>query len=151
MTTTEATTAPLRLRRRGTIRATTTRATMIRAIDGVGCVFSAEEARNPDFPFNLAGSSTSDDGKSLHVAADIYDSSGEERHEGEGVIHSIEIYDLDFENQTLHWRAETPFLGGDDSTFVTVDGKNIHGVGVFDDQTTDEIEELPGTLDLVCP
>ncbi len=123
-------------------------------ITGVGCVFSAEEARNPDFPFNLAGSSESADGEDLYVAADIYDPSGQERLEGEGVSHNIEIYDFNFEDPTVSWSSfddVTGFLGNGTITVITIDGKNIHGEGDFDDGTTDEIEAVPGTMDVSCP
>lgn len=118
-------------------------------ISGVRCVFSAEEAQNPDFPFNLAGSSTSTDGASLYLEASIYDPTGQERHEGDGVIHSISVYDLDFENVTVDWGSESGLLGGE--TVVTVDEKDIHGEGLFDDGTTDAFEAVPGTMDVSCP
>ena len=124
-------------------------------ISGVGCVFSAEEARNPDFPFNLSGFGESSTGARAQLSADIYDPSGEEKHEGEGVSHNISFDDIDdFENQSVSWSSfddVTGFMGNGTTTVITIDGKNIHGEGDFDDGTTDEIEAVPGTLDVICP
>ena len=118
-------------------------------ITGVGCVFSAEEAQNPDFPFNLVGTSESSTGERLQLSAEIYDPTGQERHEGDGVTHQIEIYDFNFESPTLNWSSVNPPVS-DVDTVVTVDGKTIHGEGVFVDQTTDEIVFVPGTMEVTC-
>ena len=114
-------------------------------INGVGCVFSAEEAGNPDFPFNLAGFGESSTGASAQLSADIYDPSGQERLEGDGVTHSISFYDSeDFENPSVNWESI-------EATGITIDGKTIRGEGDFNDGTTDEFEEEPGTMEVSCP
>jgi hypothetical protein len=114
-------------------------------ITGVGCVFSAEEAGNPDFPFNLAGFGESSTGVRAQLSADIYDPSGQERLEGDGVTHSISFYDSeDFENPSVSWESI-------EATGITIDGKRIQGEGAFNDGTTDEFEAVPGTMDVVCP
>lgn len=121
-------------------------------ITGVGCVFSAEEAGNPDFPFNLSGFTESSSGARAQVSADIYDPSGQERTEGEGVSHNISINDIeDFENSSVAWSTVPGILGGGDDATLTVDGKNVHGEGLFDDDTTDGFETEAGTLDVQCP
>ena len=124
-------------------------------ISGVGCVFSAEEARNPAFPFNLSGFGESSTGARAQLSADIYDPSEQERLEGDGVSHNISFDDIDdFENQSVSWSSfddVTGFMGNGTITVITIDGKNIHGEGDFDDGTTDEIEAVPGTLDVICP
>ena len=114
-------------------------------ITGVGCVFSAEEAGNPDFPFNLAGIGESSTGVRTQLSVDIYDPSGQERLEGDGVTHSISFYDSeDFANPSVSWESI-------EATGITIDGKTIHGEGDFDDGTTDEFEEEPGTMEVSCP
>ena len=121
-------------------------------ITGVGCVFSAEEARNPDFPFNLSGFTESSTGARAQVSADIYDPSGEERTEGEGVSHNISIDDIDdFENQSVSWSTVGAIFGDGVETKLTIDGKHVSGVGSFDDGTTDEFEAIDGTLEVDCP
>ena len=124
-------------------------------ISGVGCVFSAEEARNPNFPFNLSGFGESSTGARAQLSADIYDPSGQERHEGEGVTHHISFDDIeDFENPSVSWSSfddVTGFIADGAVTVITIDGKNVHGEGAFDDDTTDDIEAVPGTMDVNCP
>jgi hypothetical protein len=118
----------------------------------VGCVFSAEEAQNPDFPFNLSAFGESSTGARTQLSADIYDPSGQERHEGDGVTHHISLHDIDdFENPSVAWDSVSGALAGGAETVLQVDGKNVHGEGVFDDDTTDEIENVPGTLEVTCP
>lgn len=114
-------------------------------ITGIGCVFSAEEAGSPDFPFNLSGFGESSTGARAQLSADIYDPSGEERTEGEGVSHNISYDDIDdFENPSVSWMSVEATL--------TIDGKSVHGEGTFDDGTTpDEFEMTAGTLDVDCP
>ena len=69
--------------------------------------------------------------------------------------HNISFDDIDdFENQSVSWSSfddVTGFMGNGTITVITIDGKNIHGEGDFDDGTTDEIEAVPGTLDVICP
>ena len=120
-------------------------------ITGVGCVFSAEEAGNPDFPFNLAGFAESEDGARLQLSADIYDPSGEERLEGDGVSHNISLYDVsNLMDPTVDWSDVGGLFGGEE-TVITINGKNISGEGVFDDGNTDEFESVPGTMEITCP
>jgi hypothetical protein len=122
-------------------------------ITGIGCVFSAEEAQNPDFPFNLSGFGESSTGARAQLSADIYDPSGEERLEGEGVTHNISFDDIeDFENPSVSWSSLSGFLLGDaPETKLTIDGKRITGAGTFDDGRTDEFEMIEGTLEVDCP
>jgi hypothetical protein len=118
----------------------------------VGCVFSAEEARNPDFPFNLSAFGESSTGARIQLTADIYDPSGQERHEGAGVSHDISLHDVDdFENPSVAWDSIGGVLAGGAETVLQVDGKSVHGEAVFDDDKTDEIETVPGTLQVMCP
>ena len=124
-------------------------------ISGIGCVFSAEEARNPSFPFNLSGFGESSTGARAQLSADIYDPSGEERHEGEGVSHHITFGDIDdFENPSVSWTSFNDKFGlyADGAmTELEINGKNISGEAIFDDDTTDAIETVPGTLEVSCP
>lgn len=121
-------------------------------ITGIGCVFSAEEAQNPDFPFNLSGFGESSTGARAQLSADIYDPSGEERTEGEGVSHNISFTDIeDFANPSVDWQTVPGALAGGTETKLTIDGKRITGVGAFDDGTTEEFEAIEGTLEVDCP
>jgi hypothetical protein len=118
------------------------------------CAFSAEEAQNPDFPFNLSAFGESATGARTQLTADIYDPSGEERTEGEGVTHSITLNDIeDFENPSVGWSAPASFeLTGSADPFLQIDGKNVSGESTFDDTLTDDvIEEEPGSLEATCP
>jgi len=125
-------------------------------ITGIGCVFSAEDAGNPDFPFNLSGFGESSTGARAQFSADIYDPTGQERHEGEEVSHNVSFDDIeDFANPSVSWESyhqtvRDTVTGGTAMT-ITIDGKTIHGEGTFNDLTTDEFELVPGTMDVQCP
>jgi hypothetical protein len=118
-------------------------------ITGIGCVFSAAEAMNPDFPFNLSGFGMSETGARAQLSADIYDPSGQERTEGDGVTHTISFNDIeDFTNPSVAWSTVNT---ADSTTMLTIDGKDVRGEGVFDDETTDDLENEPGMLEVTCP
>ncbi|MGD8861975.1 MAG: hypothetical protein PVI30_18335 [Myxococcales bacterium] len=118
----------------------------------VGCVFSAEEAGSPDYPFNLSAFGESPTGARAQLVADIYDPTGQERLSGDGVEHNISFTDIEnYADPTVAWEdVEGPLANGA-MTVITIDGKQITGEAVFDDGTTDAIETVTGTLEVTCP
>ena len=114
------------------------------SFEDVFCAFSPEEAGNESVSFFVTTIANG-----LQPDASIIDNTGEGRYEGDGVIQSISIHDIeDFENPTVAYSAEN-FITGEPLIFI--DGKSITGGGNFDDERTDEIEEIPGTLEASCP
>ena len=119
---------------------------------GIGCVFSAEDSGQPDFPFNLSGFGESSTGARAQLSADIYDPSGQERTEGDGVSHGVDFIDIeDFANPSVSWESYHSSTGDGTAMTITIDGKTIHAEGTFDDGRTEEFETVPGTLDVECP
>ena len=116
------------------------------------CVCSAEEAGSPDFPFNLSAFGESPTGARAQLVADIYDPTGQERLSGDGVVHTISFNDIEnFTDPTVAWETVEGPLADGAMTVITIDGKQISGQGAFDDGTTDDIETVPGTLEVTCP
>ena len=86
----------------------------------------------------------------VQLDASIQDPDEEGRMEGEGTIQSISLNDIeDFENPSVALEAVTGFVGGPEWT-ITYDGSTVTAEALFDDTTTDEIEEIPGTLQATC-
>lgn len=119
-------------------------------VDNPYCAFGPEETQNDRVSFS-SGGFTEVDGVRAQLDASIQDPSEEGRYTGEGTIHSVTLNDIeDFENPSVAWAAVTGILGGG-SFEIQVDGKNVRAEAVFDDERTpDEIEEIPGTLEMTC-
>jgi hypothetical protein len=56
----------------------------------------------------------------------------------------------DFVNPSVAWGSVSQLFGSSDIDFQ-VDGKNVTVDAVFNDDTTDEMETIPGTLTAICP
>lgn len=84
------------------------------------------------------------DGVRVQLDVGIQDTNEGDAMTGEGTIHYVSLNDIeDFANPSLSWES----FGGSD---VEYDGSNVHAEMTFDDQTTDDFEEIPGTLDAEC-
>jgi hypothetical protein len=118
--------------------------------DGVYCFFGPQETRNDRVSFS-SGAFGEVDGKRVQLDASIQDTQQQGRYEGDGVIHSVTLNDVqDFENPSIGWEAASGFVGASQIAF-TIDGKSVSVEADFDDNTTDAIEALPGTLAMTCP
>jgi hypothetical protein len=121
------------------------------AFERVYCAFTPEEAGNESISLSAGSFGESPQGVRLQLDVSIYDPDEEGRYEGSGVIHSISLDDIeDFANPSVGWSATSGFFGMGE-LFIQVDGKQVTAQTTFDDSLTDEIEEVPGTLDLTCP
>lgn len=120
--------------------------------DELFCAFSPEESQNDRVSFTASAFGESASGVRVQLDATIQDPDEQGRYEGDGVIHSLTLNDVeDFENPSLGWEAMSGLIGATDP-FIQVDGKNVTAETVFDDQLTDGvIEEVPGTLEATCP
>lgn len=98
--------------------------------DSVLCAFGEEEIGQEGAEFVL---SSIQNGLQAYVSIDSF---------GE----SVSIDDIeDFENPSVSY---TSF--GDDAT-ITIDGKDVSGLGTFLNNTTDGLEQVPGTFSGTCP
>ena len=118
--------------------------------DGVYCAFGPQQTRNERVSFS-SGALGEVDGRRVQLDASIQDTQQQGRYEGDGVIHSVTLNDIqDFQNPSIGWEAVSGFAGASQIAF-TIDGKSVNVQADFDDNTTDEIEALPGTLAMICP
>ena len=129
--------------------ATLTIGDVVYTFDNYYCASGANETLNDDVPFS-SGAFGEVDGVRVQLDASLYDPSGEGRMEGDGVIHSVTLDDIeDFENPSVSWHAESGFFGAVEFT-IQYDGSTVFVEATFDDDRTDEIEEVPGTLEATC-
>lgn len=120
--------------------------------DGIFCAFSPEESQNASISFTLTSFGEAESGNRTQLDVSIFDREDEGRYEGDGVIQSITLDDIDdFQNPTIGWDASSGFAGMGEP-FLEIDGKNVRAETVFDNTLTDEeIEEIPGTFEATCP
>ncbi len=91
------------------------------------------------------------DGVRVQLDASIQDTNEGDAMDGAGTIQSVSLNDIeDFENPSVSWAAVTGFIG-DPAWVIEYDGSTVHAEALFDDGRTDELEEIPGTLDATCP
>ncbi len=118
--------------------------------DDVFCAFSPEESRNARVSFTLTSFAESSTGARTQLDATIQDPDEQGRYDGENVIKSVSLNDVeDFENPSVAWSSLSLFSNGE--TDIQVNGKNVTVEAAFDDDRTDEIESVSGTLTATCP
>lgn len=121
-------------------------------VHNVFCTFSPEDAGNARISFSVSGATETAGGVRVHLDATIQDPKEQGRYEGDGVIHTISIDDIDnFENPTVGWSSIKGAFG-DKGDIIHVDGKSVTVETTFDNSLThDVIEETPGKLEGICP
>lgn len=118
--------------------------------DGIYCAEGPEAAGNDRISFTLSVLDSIDDTR-VQLDATIQDPEEQGRLEGDGVIYSVTLTDVeDFEDPSIAWSAPSPFAQLD-VPLISVDGKQVAAEGPFDDERTEEFEEVPGTLSATCP
>ncbi|MCB1247080.1 MAG: hypothetical protein KDB69_07440 [Acidimicrobiia bacterium] len=91
------------------------------------------------------------DGVRVQLDASIQDTNEGDAMDGAGTIQSVSLNDIeDFTNPSVSWEAVTGFFG-EPAWVIEYDGSTVHAEALFDDGLTDDLEELPGTLDATCP
>jgi hypothetical protein len=129
--------------------ATLTIGDVVYTFDNYYCASGASETLNDDVPFS-SGAFGEVEGVRVQLDASVYDPSGEGRMEGDGVVHSVTLDDIeDFENPSVSWHAESGFLGAAEFT-IQYDGSTVFVEAMFNDDTTDEGEAVSGTLEATC-
>ena len=122
------------------------------SFDDVFCAFSPEDAGNDRVSFTLSAFGETAEGVRIQLDATIQDPDEAGRYEGNGVIFSVSLDDVeDFANPSVGWLLLTGFFTEVDPV-ILVDGKTVTVDTIFDDALTDDvIEEVPGTLRGTCP
>jgi len=121
--------------------------------DSFGCAFGHDATQSDIFSFSSNSFGEHSNGARVQMQAEIEDDTGQGRYEGDGVIYTIYINDIeDFANPSVDWESTSRSLPGMPSgeTVVNIDGDHITGEGLFDDLLTVEVEQVPGTLDGTC-
>lgn len=116
--------------------------------DSFACAFGYDATQTNLYVFSSTAFGEHSDGSQVQMQAEIEDDTGQERYEGDGVIYTVYINDIEnFENPSVDWEARGPAA----EIVVTIDGDRVTAEGVFDDLLTDlEVEQVPGTLDATC-
>lgn len=116
--------------------------------DSFDCAFGYDATQTDRYVFSSSAFGEHSNGARVQMQAEIEDDTGQERYEGDGVIYTVYINDIeDFENPSVDWEARGPAA----EIVVTIDGDRVTAEGVFDDRLTNfEVEQVPGTLDATC-
>lgn len=132
----------------GSGSATLTVGDQVFTFDNYYC-FSGEDTGNDRVSFS-SGATGDFEGTRVQLDASIQDPDEQGRVEGEGTIQSVTVNDIeDFENPAVGLEAVSGFIGAPAFT-ISVEGGRVTAEALFDDTTTDEIEEIPGTLEATC-
>ena len=125
--------------------------------DEFQCAFDVVEADGSNFPFIASAFGEDTSGVRVQLTADIEESGGGTAGSGgEGgtggsggvrEITRIELVDDPFD-PTVFWLSDSS-AGGETVLIIEREGEQVTGSGLFDDQLTDEPEQM-GTLDATC-
>jgi hypothetical protein len=121
------------------------------AFDNFYCARGGEETRTSNFSFR-SGAIGSPDGMLLQLDASIQDPSEEDRIEGEGVIHSVSLVDIEGGvSPSVHWTSVAGSTGENSSVSISVRDKIVTVTAMFEDLVTDGLPgSTPGRLDGLC-
>jgi hypothetical protein len=128
--------------------ATLTVGDTVYSFDNYYCLQGGDNTGNDSVPFS-SGAFGEVDERRAQLDASIYDPTGGDRMEGDGVIGTVSLNDIeDFENPVVAL-TNVASLMGEPVTFE-YDGNTLRVETTFDDDTTDEIEDIPGVLEATC-
>ncbi|NOX24289.1 MAG: hypothetical protein GXP36_14520 [Actinobacteria bacterium] len=117
--------------------------------DNYYCVRGIENTGNSRVSFS-SGAFGEFDGANTQLDATILDMDELSSMEGDGTIHSVTIEDIDnVENPIVSLSAQSGFFGTPGFE-IAYDGNMVTAKTIFDDDMTEEIEAIPGTLTAVC-
>jgi len=117
--------------------------------DNYYCVRGIENTGNSRVSFS-SGAFGEFNGVNTQLDATILDMDELSSMEGDGTIHSVTIEDIDnVENPIVSLSAQSGFFGTP-AYEIAYDGNIVTAETVFDDDMTEEIEAIPGTLTAVC-
>jgi len=117
--------------------------------DEFACAFGHDATQSDIFSFSSNSFGEHSNGARVQMQADIEDDTGQGRYEGQGVIYTVYITDIeDFANPSVDWESTSRGSPGMPSgqTVVNIDGDHVTAEGLFDDRLTDDFEQVAGTL-----
>ena len=127
--------------------ATLTIGDQVYEFDNYYCAEGAENTRNDSIPFS-SGAFGEVEGSRAQLDASMYDSERRDNMEADGVSFSVSLNDIDdFENPVVSW-SDSFFA--DEPPVFDYDGSTLRIEAVFDDELTDEMEQIPGVLEATC-
>ncbi|PKQ27148.1 MAG: hypothetical protein CVT64_01505 [Actinobacteria bacterium HGW-Actinobacteria-4] len=118
--------------------------------DNFRCALGHDNTASDAYSFTSDARGATPEGVALQLQANVRDTRGLGRLEGEGVIHEISIQDIDHPNDPIMGLVATSegFLGSD--AVIAIDGDALIGSGAFlDNQITAAVTHL-GTLVATC-
>lgn len=112
--------------------------------DSFGCAFGHEATQSDVYSFS-SNSFGEHEGARVQMQANIRDTTGQGRFEGDDLDFEVFINDIDdFENPSIDWDLES-------ADSFTIDGDTVTVQGTFDDGLTEtEQEAAPGSLEATC-
>jgi len=118
--------------------------------DNYYCLSGPDNTGNAAVSFS-SGAFGEFDGGQIQLDASVVDLDEQGRFEGDGVVQSVSINDVeDFENPSVSLNAESGAFGTAEFV-IQINGDTVTVTANFDDYTTDaEIETIPGTLEATC-
>jgi hypothetical protein len=123
--------------------------------DNFGCAFGHDATQSDRYSFSSSSTGTHSTGARVQMQAEIQDPTTQGRYEGEGVLFTVYINDIeDFENPAVDFESTTEGFGrqGESGmTMITLDGDNVTATGLFDDRlTVGDFTQVAGTLEARC-
>ena len=119
-------------------------------LDVVTCALSPEETESARMSLLVTAFGETAQGDRIRMIASIQDPEEQGRYEGEDIVKSIELKDIDnAQDPSLHWQSiEVPDRGIE--TVFQIGGDGVSAEAGFDDRTSDAIEGISGTLSATC-
>jgi hypothetical protein len=127
--------------------ATLTIGDQVYTFDNYYCAEGTENTMNDSVPFS-SGAFGEVDGTRAQLDASMYDPEGRDSMDADGVSFSVTLNDIeDFENPVVSWSDS--FFADEPPSFE-YDGATLRIEAMFDDELTDEMEQIPGVLEATC-
>lgn len=131
----------------GSGSATLTIGDKVYEFDNYYCAEGIENTRNDSVPFS-SGAFGEVEGSRAQLDASMYDPEGRDSMDAEGVKFSVTLNDIDdFENPVVDW---TDAFFVDEPPVFSYDGDTLRIEAMFDDELTEEMEQIPGVLEATC-
>lgn len=127
--------------------ATLTVGDAVYSFDNYYCFEGSENTRNDSVPFS-SGAFGEVDGHRAQLDASMYDPEQQNSMDADGVSFNVTLNDVDdFENPVVSW---SDAFFADEPVDFEYDGATLRVEALFDDDLTEEMEQIPGVLEATC-